>query len=395
MSYHAIGRFIEEHVRGKPYVFVVMPYDDKYELFLQIQRIVGEAVGLKCIRADDVHGSGFNLLAKIHNLVDRAELVIAEISSHSQNVFYEVGYSVGIQKPLLLLAEEGAEIPTDLKGLEMIEYSGSKIAMEIFERHLHEHLRLRMSSQVSLLRDMLEADNPQPSYILASPKYPTKQSRSIGQVPDQRTFGDNLGIMGLTSAFGSFMGEGRGVELVSAQWYPDDLLRLPRNLYLIGSPKVNNATKIMLKKLQRGVEPDWFFGPAPGEKETGDYKMALYRMRKGKKLLVKGETRRIGPKKEVVHTVDHGIIVRGPHPDYPDRLVLIMAGNHSLGSGAACLAATRSPLIQQINDLLPPKKNIAKKDITFWALVRGEVSKRDSLLDMEDVKVVEAGVYDF
>jgi hypothetical protein len=395
MPYHAIGRFIEDHVRGRPYVFVVMPYKEKYEFFLQIQRIVGEAVGLKCIRADDVHASGFELLSKIHNLVDRAELVIAEISKHSPNVFYEVGYSVGIQKPILLLAEEGAQIPTDLKGLELIEYSGSKIAMEIFERRLYEHLRLRMSSQVSLLRDMLEADSPQPAYILASPKYPTKKSRSIGQVPDQRTFGDNLGIMGLISAFGSFLGEGRGVELVSAQWYPEDLLSLPRNLYLIGSPKVNNATKILLKKLQRGIEPNWSFAPAPGEKETGDYKIALYRLLKGKKILVKGETQRMGPNKDVVHTVDHGVIVRGPHPDYPDRLVMIMAGNHRLGSGAACLAATRSPLIQQINDLLPTTKNIAKKDITFWALVRGEVSKRDSLLDMEDVKVLDAGVYNF
>lgn len=395
MPYHAIGRFIEEHVRGKPFVFVIMPYEEKYEFFLQIQRIVREAVGLKCIRADDVHGSGFNLLSKIHNLVDRAELVIAEISRHSPNVFYEVGYAVGIQKPILLLAEEGAEIPTDLKGLEMIEYGGSKMAMEIFEKRLNEHLRLRMSSQMSLLRDMLEADNPQPSYILASPKYPTKKSRSIGQVPDQRTFGDNLGIMGLTSAFGAFMGEGRGVELVSAQWYPDDLLRLPRNLYLIGSPKVNKATEIMLEKLQHGKEPIWLFERAPGEKETADYKMALYRMRGGKKILVRGETRRIGPKKDIVHTVDHGIVVRGPHPDYSDRLVMIMAGSHSLGTGAACLAATRSILIQQIKDALPAGADFADKKLTFWALVRGAVSKRDSLLDMEDVKIMEAGVYDF
>ena len=396
MSEHAVGRFIDEFVQGKPYVFVIMPFKEKYDLYRTIEKVVRDAAGINCFRAEDAKGAGHNLLSKIQNMVDRAEMVIAEISNKSPNVYYEVGYAVGIHKRPLLVAKAGTKIPTDLVGLEVIEYAGDRHGMESFEKNLSENLKQRLNSQVALLRDMLQARSPQPAYILASPKYPGKKSRSIGQVPDQRTFGDNLGVMGLISAFGSFMGEGGGVELVSSQWYPDNLLKLPRSLYLIGSPRVTHATEIMLAKLQRGKEPYWFFDMVPGYKKSEDYEIALYRKQRGKKSIVEGEIKKLGPgKKDVIHNVDHGLILRGPHPKHPDRLVLIMAGSHSLGTGAACLAATRSPLIQQINDALPEGKNIAQKDLTFWVLVRGRISKKDSLLDMADVEVIEAGVYDF
>ena len=50
--------------------------------------------------------------------------------------------------------------------------------------------------------------------------------------------------------------------------------------------------------------------------------------------------------------------------------------------------------IQQIKAKLPDGVDIADKQRTIWVLVRGEVSKRDALLDMEGVSIVEAGVYD-
>jgi hypothetical protein len=388
------GRIIEELTQGKPYVFVVMPYNSDWPLFERIERVVRQAVGLRAIRADQVPGAGHDLLAKVHLLIERSELVIAEISKPRQNVFYEIGYAVGVQKPPLLLIEEGVEVPTDLKGRELISYSGSREAMEIFDRRLSEQLRARVNSQIPLLRDMLEADIPSPAYIVASPRYPGKDTRIRGQVWDRRTFGDNLGVIGLISAFGCILGEGGGVELISAQYCTPDLPRQPYNLYLIGSPKSNPPVFEMLQRLQAGRGPNWTFGAMPGESEVGDYKTALYRTRDAQTEMVEGRTERLGQKRAIVHVMDHGIIVRGPHPDHPGRLVMVLAGPHSLGTGAACLAATRSPFIQQIKAALPRGADIADKRLTFWVLVRGEVSPRDRLLDLEGVTVVEAGVYE-
>jgi len=75
-------------------------------------------------------------------------------------------------------------------------------------------------------------------------------------------------------------------------------------------------------------------------------------------------------------------------------MVLIMAGAHSLGTGAACLAATRSMLIRQIKDALPDTVDFADKSRTIWVLVKGISSERDRLLDESGVSVLEAGSWD-
>ena len=389
-SSYAIGHIVQELTNGRPYVFVVMPYKSGWDFFVRIKKVVSQAVGLACIRADEVPGAGHDLLAKIHLVIERAELVIAEISTPSPNVFYEVGYAVGVKKPLLLLAESKVEVPTDLKGLETIQHGGDEHAMELFDRRLHVHVKSRVNSQVALLRDMLEADNPRPAYIVASPKYPGILSEAY----EQRTYGDNLGILGLISAFGSMMGESAGVELISAQFPDPDLPGRKANLYLIASPKSNPLVEEMLKRLQKGREPNWLFDALPGEKREGDWQVALYRTVRAERVLIEGEAEQRGPGQAVFHKMDYGIIVRGPHPDNPDRLVLIMAGPHSLGTGAACLAVTKSPLIQQIKAALPSGVDIAEKRRTFWVLVQGKARDDDGHLDVEGVKVVEAGVYD-
>jgi hypothetical protein len=93
---------------------------------------------------------------------------------------------------LLLIKKEGVEVPTDLKRRELIEYGGGRAAMTLFDQRFREHLRLRVDSD---------------------PKYPSRQTYIAGQLYGRRTFGDNLGILGLISALGMILGEGQGVIL--------------------------------------------------------------------------------------------------------------------------------------------------------------------------------------
>jgi hypothetical protein len=393
---YALGNVLQELTKGRPFVFVIMAYKSGFPLYERIAAVVQAEVRLACIRADHVSGSGHDLLAKIHLLIERAELIIAEITERSPNVFYEIGYAVAQQKPLLLLIRKGKGVPTDLKGRELIEFRETKEGMELFDHRLREHLSVRVNSRVALLRDMLEAEYPRPAFIVASPRYPSPtQARIKGQIYDHRTFGDNLGVRGLISAFGSMFGETDGVELVSAQYGPPDLLKRDVNLYLIGSQKVNPTSGAMLAALQKQFEPRWSFGPFPQHQPTtGDWRVALYRTDGGKASPLLGAMKKWGKSRELIHSEDYGIIVRGPHPHCRGRMVLIMAGAHSLGTGAACLAATRSVLIRQIKDALPGGVDFADRNRTFWVLVKGKSSEKDRLLDEAGVKVVEAGCWE-
>ena len=123
-----------------------------------------------------------------------------------------------------------------------------------------------------------QADNPQKSYVVASPKYPGKNSRLQGQVYDSRTFGDHVGILGVIAGFGSLYGDTKNIELISAQHAPKDLLKGDINLFLIGSPKVNRLAEEILRLMSGNSPMRWKFARADGigESEHGDWPVAQY-----------------------------------------------------------------------------------------------------------------------
>ena len=172
-----IAQLIAHAAGHRPFVFVVMPFGSKRLVFERIVNVVEKATGFTCIRADDIRGAGFNLLNKIHAAIERSELIIAEISQPNANVFYELGYAAGIQKPILLVADRMAQIPTDLKRRELILYSDDR-GFDAFCLELEIHLKQRIVTQVAVLRDMLIAERPRPVYILASPRLPGPEAAS-------------------------------------------------------------------------------------------------------------------------------------------------------------------------------------------------------------------------
>jgi len=391
-----ISDMVQELTGGRPFIFVVMAFDKRWDLYERIKRVAEAQLGVSCIRADDLKSSGYDLLAKIHFLIVRSEVVVAEISEQTANVFYEIGYAVAVNKPPLLLVESGTDVPWDLRGLETLQYAVNRQGLQLLELELADHLRSRMNSQLPLLRDMLEAPIPQPSYIVASPRH-TKDRPGTASVTsyDSRTYGDNIGIVGLISAFGAMRGEFGGVELISAQASPPDLLSSPLNLYLIGSQRVNPPAQRLLSELQTRGDTRWSFEPAAGfAAPSPEPPLSLYRTFAGRRNELTGEFEVEG--EDITWTKDYGVIVRGPHPnrEHRGRLAMLMAGAHSLGTGAACLAATRSTLIQRVRNALPHGA-MEDKESTFWVLVKGRVSREDGyLLDPEHVTVEEAGVYD-
>jgi hypothetical protein len=387
------GKFSEllAHVTGgRRYGFVIMSYQQGYSLFERIRAIVTEETGFECIRADDVPGAGEDLRSKIHAAIDNCALVIADVSHISPNIYYEVGYAVAGHRPLLLLARSDASIPTDLLGVELIRYADNRDGLARFEVALRQHLAVHRDSNVSLLRAMILPLNPRPSYILVSPKPVTAESHSQFHPHERRTYGDYLGVIGVLGAFASVYGEQNAPELITASRAPKELETWDANLYLLGSGKVNQFTTMFLNALQRGRAPGWTLLARKGAELQEDYEVDLRGVVAGRAFTSCESTQTEEHRVNVER--DYGLIVRGPHPRYPERMVTVMAGPHSLGTGAACLAATRSDLVRQIARRLTGTLDLTTRDKTMWVLVRGVVAA-DSHIDAEGVEVVDAGLY--
>jgi hypothetical protein len=105
-------------------IFVVMPFADEfrdtYELGIKPACI---EAGANCERVDEQLFLE-NILDRIYGEIQKADLIVAEMSGRNPNVFYEIGYAHGIGKQAILLTRNADDIPFDLKHLPHVVYEG-------------------------------------------------------------------------------------------------------------------------------------------------------------------------------------------------------------------------------------------------------------------------------
>lgn len=389
---------------GRQFVFFIMSYKGgKWPWYEGVKAAVEDQLRIACIRADEVKASGIGILEQVRYLIDHSAAVVAEISTGSPNVFYEAGYAAGIGRPPVLLMERGCTAPVDFRGLELIPYDAdTPRGCRDLQEDIVSHLTTRVGSQGDLIRGMLTGAKPQPAYIVTSPLYPPGRADEKARLYASCTFSDYLAVLSLSSAFGSLWGPGQGVELVAAKPAVAELRERPRNLYLIGSPRSNPHTGPALEALQRSARVRWTFDDGDQVPAMGYVPTVLHRTQEGR-------VERFDPLETVLvggdpfWVRDHGIIVRGPHPVHDDRVVMILAGAHAVGTAAAAIAATSPAFIREVMAKLP-EGTLRDKRAAFWALVEGRcntcaLDPRSApegcrLVDEAGVRVLEAGMYE-
>jgi len=115
--------FLQEN--DKPFVFVIMPFDDEWSDVYNLGiKPACAAAGAKCERVDEQMFLE-NILERIYGQIERADIIVAEMTGRNPNVFYEAGYARGVRKPTILLTQEVEDIPFDLRHYPHIVYGGS------------------------------------------------------------------------------------------------------------------------------------------------------------------------------------------------------------------------------------------------------------------------------
>lgn len=70
-----------------------------------------------------MNGSRITSATHIRAAIERASVLIADISGASPNVMYEVGFAQGLRKPILPIIHSGEEqIPANLSGTQYLVY---------------------------------------------------------------------------------------------------------------------------------------------------------------------------------------------------------------------------------------------------------------------------------
>lgn len=112
---------------SKKFIFVLMPFDssfdDVYKLGIKesIKSIDSEIV----VERLDEQMFSEGMLTRIYSQIEKADIVVADMSGKNPNVFYEVGYAHAKEKLVLLITKDAGDIPFDLKHFKHIVYGDS------------------------------------------------------------------------------------------------------------------------------------------------------------------------------------------------------------------------------------------------------------------------------
>lgn len=109
--------------------FVVSPIGDvgsevrdkANKLFNHIVKPVCDACGFEAIRIDQLNDAN-SITQTIIERLETADLVIADVSGHNPNVFYEIGFRTRTNRPIIHLKEKGELLPFDITTIRAYDY---------------------------------------------------------------------------------------------------------------------------------------------------------------------------------------------------------------------------------------------------------------------------------
>jgi len=147
----ALNQFIQ--IRSKSYnvpvikktqenqSFVLMPFrDDLKPVYEDHIKPTMESLGYSCFRADGIF-SNKQILDDIIDAVQKAYIIISDLTDGNPNVFYETGYCHAIGKKVILITQDD-EVPFDLKSIRHIKYSYTPRGMKDFEEKLKKTVEI-------------------------------------------------------------------------------------------------------------------------------------------------------------------------------------------------------------------------------------------------------------
>lgn len=108
--------------------FVLMPFASELRpVYDAIRETVEREHNLSCRRADDIYSDGV-IIHEIWEHICSAHLIVADATGRNANVLYEVGLAHALSKPVVVLAQDLADLPFDIRHRRVIVYDRNHLA---------------------------------------------------------------------------------------------------------------------------------------------------------------------------------------------------------------------------------------------------------------------------
>jgi hypothetical protein len=105
--------------------FVIMPFDREFsDVYESIKTSVKNALvnqNVNCFRLDENRPAG-RITDRLLMEVQAATFCVADLSGNVPNVMWELGYAMALGKPIIIVTQQLAALPFDLKDMQSLEY---------------------------------------------------------------------------------------------------------------------------------------------------------------------------------------------------------------------------------------------------------------------------------
>lgn len=120
-------------------VSAMMPFNPAFDDVYAVLQNVAERVGLRCRRADDIWENPA-VIQDVVSLIDRSRVVIADCTGRNPNVFYEIGIAHTLGRDVILITQNEADVPFDLRHLRFVQYLNNGEGREALAQRLQARL---------------------------------------------------------------------------------------------------------------------------------------------------------------------------------------------------------------------------------------------------------------
>lgn len=118
-------------------ICVLMPFSEEFKWIYQehIRYVVEKKMRLRCMRSDDIFSTRA-IVEDIWALINKAKVVIADLTGRNPNVYYEVGIAHTLGKDTILIAQDLDAVPFDLRSIRCYKYNPTTPGMKRLETQL-------------------------------------------------------------------------------------------------------------------------------------------------------------------------------------------------------------------------------------------------------------------
>ncbi len=119
-------------------VFVISPFAPEMDAIYLAISGAAEAVGLRAERVKDVKGD-YRITDQIMAMINRARLIVADLTHERPNVYFELGYARGLGKKVITILRAGTVAHFDVRDWTHLEYFDSRpLEVDLIEQLKYE-----------------------------------------------------------------------------------------------------------------------------------------------------------------------------------------------------------------------------------------------------------------